>query len=513
MACGPGRDVVLLNADTRVPDGWLDRLRAAARAEPGTGTVTPLSNNGELASLGGPHRPVPMPGPGRLAALDDAARAANAGLTVALPTGVGFCLYIRRACLDAVGPLDAETFGRGYGEEADFCMRAARLGWRHVCAADLVVAHRGAVSFGAERAGLVARNMPRVARRHPEYRPLVARFVAEDPLAPARRAIARAVPERRGPSPVLAVAEAPAAESAAREPARRAAAAAGRPLLWLSPLPGTGGAAVRLESEDGGGAGPLSYRLPDEAAELAADIRRLGPGALHFAGLGQPAPLLEALAPLDLATSVAVTDAASRQAALAAAGGGEPRLRRILARARRIFAPDGESVAALRPVFGDRVAPLAAAPLPPPPPPTGRTTPGAVAVAAGAEPPAGAAALLALARAAAAGGQGLRFFVFGETPMDTALRRSGAADVLGPVPPGDRGALARSLGCRVALALLPPGALLPEAAAPAAGLCPKLAVLGEGPAAEAARGRGGAVVIPPDAPPAEAVTRLRELAA
>ena len=260
---------------------------------------------------------------------------------------------------------------------------------------------------------------------------------------------------------------------------------------------------------------PLFYRLPDEAAELVADIRRLGPGALHFAGLGQPAPLLEALAPLDLATSVAVTDAASRQAALAAAGGGggETRLRRILARARRIFAPDGESAAALRPVFGDRVAPLAAPPLPPPPPPTGRTTPGAVAVAAGAERPAGAAALLSLARAAAAGGQGLRFFVLGETPMDTALRRSGAADVLGPVPPEERGTLARSLGCRVALALLPPGALLPEAAAPAAGLCPKLAVLGEGPAAEAARGRGGAVVIPPEAPPAEAVTRLRKLAA
>src|SRR3712207_8814600 len=49
----------------------------------------------------------------------------------ALPisTGNGFCMYIRRDCLDAVGMLDEEAFPRGYGEENDFCMRATRDGW------------------------------------------------------------------------------------------------------------------------------------------------------------------------------------------------------------------------------------------------------------------------------------------------------------------------------------------------------------------------------------------------
>ena len=41
-------------------------------------------------------------------------------------------MYIRRDCLDAVGPFDEAAFGRGYGEENDFCLRASHLGWRHV---------------------------------------------------------------------------------------------------------------------------------------------------------------------------------------------------------------------------------------------------------------------------------------------------------------------------------------------------------------------------------------------
>ena len=44
------RDVVLLNADTEVFDGWLDRLQQAASRHPRTGTVTPLSNNATICS-------------------------------------------------------------------------------------------------------------------------------------------------------------------------------------------------------------------------------------------------------------------------------------------------------------------------------------------------------------------------------------------------------------------------------------------------------------------------------
>ena len=62
---------------------------------------------------------------------------------VELPTAVGSCMAIRRACLDEVGGFDADRFGRGYGEENDFCRRASAADWRHVAATDLFVWHRG----------------------------------------------------------------------------------------------------------------------------------------------------------------------------------------------------------------------------------------------------------------------------------------------------------------------------------------------------------------------------------
>ena len=99
-----------------------------------------------------------------MAELDAACRAANAGRSVELPTTVGFCMYIRRAALADVGLFDAETFGRGYGEENDFCLRASARGWRHLLACDTFVYHEGAVSFGAG-ASAAARARPGGAAR------------------------------------------------------------------------------------------------------------------------------------------------------------------------------------------------------------------------------------------------------------------------------------------------------------------------------------------------------------
>ena len=98
------------------------------------------------------------------ATIDAVCRTVNAGRSVAVPTTVGFCMYIRRAALDQVGGFDAAAFGRGYGEENDFCMRAAQRGWSHRLACDTFVYHDGGVSFGAgkERA---AGGSPGRARR------------------------------------------------------------------------------------------------------------------------------------------------------------------------------------------------------------------------------------------------------------------------------------------------------------------------------------------------------------
>jgi GT2 family glycosyltransferase len=80
--------------------------------------------------------------------IDATFRSVNHGRFVEIPTAVGFCMYIRRGCLQETGFFDVQSFGLGYGEENDFCMRAAQNGWKHKLACDVFVYHVGSVSFG-----------------------------------------------------------------------------------------------------------------------------------------------------------------------------------------------------------------------------------------------------------------------------------------------------------------------------------------------------------------------------
>jgi GT2 family glycosyltransferase len=141
-------DVVLLNSDTEVPHGWLSRLAGHAYAMPRVASVSPFSNNATICGYPSIEGGLPAFGLG-VAELDAACRSANGGRSVELPTTVGYCMYIRRAALADVGLLDAEAFGKGYGEENDFCLRASARGWRHLLACDTYVYHEGSVSFGA----------------------------------------------------------------------------------------------------------------------------------------------------------------------------------------------------------------------------------------------------------------------------------------------------------------------------------------------------------------------------
>ena len=186
----PERDVVLLNSDTEVANDWLDRLRNAAYAEPDIGTVTPFANSGAtICAYPLFCRDNPLPDGWEVAALDALMRNVNAGAGVDLPTAVGYCTYIRRDCLDDVGVFDEATFGRGYGEESDFCMRARYQGWRHRLAADVFVFHIGGVSFGPEKSALVEVAQQAVRERHPAYELLVAEHVQQDPARELRERV------------------------------------------------------------------------------------------------------------------------------------------------------------------------------------------------------------------------------------------------------------------------------------------------------------------------------------
>ena len=184
-----GRDVVLLNSDTLVPPNWLQRLRDAAYAAPDIGSVTPLSNDATILSYPHPTAANPAPKLDETRHLDQLAAQANGGTVIDIPTAVGFCMYIRRDCLDMAGALREDLFAQGYGEENDFCMRARHLGWRHVAAPGIFVAHHSGQSFGNARAHLLARNATVLDRLHPGYAALIAEHALTDPLAEARRKI------------------------------------------------------------------------------------------------------------------------------------------------------------------------------------------------------------------------------------------------------------------------------------------------------------------------------------
>jgi GT2 family glycosyltransferase len=184
-----GRDVVLLNSDTLVPFGWLERLRQAAYASRDVGSVTPLSNDASILSYPGPAGSNKRPDQAATTRLDRAAERANGGTLVDIPVGVGFCLYLRRDCLNAVGSFRADLFAQGYGEENDFCLRARRLGWRNVALTGLFVGHVGGTSFGDSATHLRARNGRIVEQLHPGYHALIESYLARDPLAEPRRRI------------------------------------------------------------------------------------------------------------------------------------------------------------------------------------------------------------------------------------------------------------------------------------------------------------------------------------
>jgi len=189
MSLHSDRDVVLLNSDTEVANDWLDRLLKSAYAYPDVGTVTPFSNNATICSYPFEGWTGGVPGTLALADLDRLFASTNAGRTVDLPTAVGFCMLIRRACLAQVGAFDAERFGRGYGEENDFCMRATGAGWRNVLAGDVFVYHEGAVSFSGERLELTTNAGKTLMDLYPDYMRKVNEFVRHDPPGTLRAAV------------------------------------------------------------------------------------------------------------------------------------------------------------------------------------------------------------------------------------------------------------------------------------------------------------------------------------
>ncbi|UZE95127.1 glycosyltransferase [Alkalimarinus alittae] len=187
MSLNPLHDVLLLNSDVEVENDWLERIAVAAYSEPNIGSVTPFSNNATICSFPNFCEDNALFNGLSVKKLDAICASSNPeGSVVDIPTGVGFCMFIRRDCLNKVGLFDVDTFGKGYGEENDWCQRAIKAGWRNVHLMNVFVYHKGGVSFADEQDPRKDRALELLNGLHPNYQGDVHAFINKDPAKPYR---------------------------------------------------------------------------------------------------------------------------------------------------------------------------------------------------------------------------------------------------------------------------------------------------------------------------------------
>jgi len=175
-------DFVLLNSDTIPTTGWLAEMHEVAYADKTIASVTPLSNNSTIFSV-----------PKFLHANGDSNPEQTACQLlqvsgrrfIPVPTAHGFAMYIKKSVYDEIGELDAQAYGRGYGEENDWCCRANLAGYYHAAATRAYVKHLEGQSFGhnKKRDELIASHIKILNHRYPGYDQTVQDFIRVNPFA------------------------------------------------------------------------------------------------------------------------------------------------------------------------------------------------------------------------------------------------------------------------------------------------------------------------------------------
>lgn len=149
--------VITQNSDTIVSSGWLAGLVRCIESSQNIGIAGPLSNAAswqnapDLYDESGAFAVNTLP---QGLSVDDMARVvahASRRLYPRTPFVNGFCFMIKRQVIDSIGFMDEENFPIGYGEENDFCIRAADAGYEFAIADDVYVFHAKSKSFGHDR--------------------------------------------------------------------------------------------------------------------------------------------------------------------------------------------------------------------------------------------------------------------------------------------------------------------------------------------------------------------------
>ena len=132
MRASRARFLCIMNNDTTPAPGWLERLVGFAQAHPQIGLMNPACDGDPRVSL------------------DEHARLAEAkkGTYLEVNQCFLFATLVKREVIDKIGYLD-EAFGAGCWEDADYCMRAHKAGYRCAIVYSSYVHHIHGVSFKA----------------------------------------------------------------------------------------------------------------------------------------------------------------------------------------------------------------------------------------------------------------------------------------------------------------------------------------------------------------------------
>ena len=178
---------VLLNTDVIVPTDWLNRLMYPIIINNNIASVTPFTNSGTICSFPIFCQDNELFLNLDVKTLDNIIKTTPKSVSYKeIPTAVGFCMAINKNVFDNVGDLDT-IFGKGYGEENDWCMRASEKGYKHLIACNLFVFHNHGGSFVAEeKKSLLEKNLNILANRYPFYNKMIAEYVSKDEIKPIR---------------------------------------------------------------------------------------------------------------------------------------------------------------------------------------------------------------------------------------------------------------------------------------------------------------------------------------
>jgi GT2 family glycosyltransferase len=192
LALERNMNVVLLNSDAMVSSGWLPRLLLPIIEDSSIATTTPFSSDATIFTIPFANEIFQL-SPGDVDIIDNVAKTIKPERRYAeAPTGVGFCMSVNIQFLKTIGLFDI-SFGKGYGEEVDWCQRAILSGGKNISIQNLFVEHRGGKSFGSDtKKALIEKNSKIISKRYKDFDSSVQRFIRKDPLKSSRFIISMA---------------------------------------------------------------------------------------------------------------------------------------------------------------------------------------------------------------------------------------------------------------------------------------------------------------------------------